>query len=68
MKGDRIVMDRSRLQAAPTFEDNKWPDVASRGWSTAADTYWQSELRSATAPADAETDSPDRSRRRRDRD
>jgi sporulation protein YlmC with PRC-barrel domain len=68
MKGSRIVVDRSRLERAPTFEDNKWPDVASRGWSAGADNYWQGEIRSAIAPPEAETDSPDRSRRRRDRD
>jgi hypothetical protein len=67
-KGSRIVVDRSRLERAPTFEDNKWPDVASRTWSTEVDNYWQGEIRSAIAPPDADIDSPDRSRRRRDRD
>jgi hypothetical protein len=63
MSGNRLVVDRLRLQRAPTLPDNKWPDLANRGWSTEADRYWQSTS-SARAPSGTDVDSPDRSRRR----
>jgi hypothetical protein len=63
LSGSRLVVDRLRLQRAPTFPDNKWPDLANRGWSAEADRYWQGAS-SARAPSGNDVDSPDRSRRR----
>jgi sporulation protein YlmC with PRC-barrel domain len=49
MKGDRIVLDRTRLQNAPSFEESNFPNIASSDWSRSVDRYWQ---RSRTAAAD----------------
>ena len=39
-RGDKIVFDRTRLENAPSFEESNYPNLASAGWSTAADRYW----------------------------
>jgi hypothetical protein len=67
--GDRLLVSRSRLMAAPTFADGKWPDLASGSWSLDADRYWQTpdpSLQTDTT-RDAEV-SPHRSRARPQRD
>jgi len=38
-----IVMDKARLDKAPSFPKSRWPDLASGGWSQQADTYWQTQ-------------------------
>ncbi|MGH8287128.1 MAG: PRC-barrel domain-containing protein [Steroidobacteraceae bacterium] len=47
-RGDKIVVDRTRLENAPSFEESNYPNLASASWSTAADRYWG---RSRTASA-----------------
>jgi sporulation protein YlmC with PRC-barrel domain len=54
MRGDSIVMERSRLQGAPSFEEQQPPNFASETWSREADRYWRSG-RSA-----GEADTPER--------
>jgi sporulation protein YlmC with PRC-barrel domain len=49
MQGERIVLDRTRLQNAPSFEESNFPNIASSDWSRSVDRYWQ---RSRTAAAD----------------
>ncbi|MGQ0834763.1 MAG: PRC-barrel domain-containing protein [Gammaproteobacteria bacterium] len=39
-RGDKIVFERTRLENAPSFEESNYPNLASAGWSTAADRYW----------------------------
>lgn len=52
-RGDKIVFERTRLENAPSFEESNYPNLASAGWSTAADRYWG---RSRTASAEGSTD------------
>jgi sporulation protein YlmC with PRC-barrel domain len=42
MHHQRIVMDQTRLNAAPNFAPEQWPDLKSGNWSDQADQYWKS--------------------------
>jgi sporulation protein YlmC with PRC-barrel domain len=35
-----LNMPRERLEQAPGFDKNKWPDTSQRGWSTEIDQYY----------------------------
>lgn len=38
-------VDQERLQQAPGFDKNNWPDMADEQWSKEVETYWQKETR-----------------------
>jgi sporulation protein YlmC with PRC-barrel domain len=40
MQGDRLVMERSSLERAPSFEKGQWPNLMSNTWSSDVDSYW----------------------------
>jgi sporulation protein YlmC with PRC-barrel domain len=68
-QGNKLVIDRARLEGAPTFEENRWPDMTSHSWSAEADSYWQgpgSPTHSATAP-DNDNSAPSSSQQPKDR-
>lgn len=54
MRGDSIVMERSRLQGAPSFAQGQPPNFANEAWSRETDRYWRN-ARSA-----GEADTPER--------
>lgn len=51
MSGRNLVLQKERLQSAPSFEEGRWPDLASASWSMSADRYWQQQ--GGTAPTRA---------------
>jgi sporulation protein YlmC with PRC-barrel domain len=54
MRGDKIVLEKTRLENAPSFEESNFPNLSSSTWSSAADRYWG---RSRTASADMSSSS-----------
>lgn len=54
MRGDKLVIDRTRLENAPSFEEASYPDMSSSTWSSSADRYWE-RSRSASAEEGADT-------------
>ena len=40
MSGDKIVIDKERLQGAPKLKAGEWRDQSSTGWKTDATHYW----------------------------
>jgi sporulation protein YlmC with PRC-barrel domain len=68
MKDDHLVLDGSKLQDAPSFTPDAWPDLDDPAWSAAADTYWRKAVQAAIAAhPGAPIDSTDRQRGRRSR-
>jgi sporulation protein YlmC with PRC-barrel domain len=68
MKDDHLVLDGSKLQDAPSFTPDTWPDLDDPSWSAAADTYWRKAVQAAIAAhPGAPIDSTDRQRERRSR-
>lgn len=58
MKNNRIVMDQSRLQSAPTVEQGEWRDDPNGSWKMQADQYWgQGRMRSASPETGTESGS-----------
>lgn len=49
MQGNKIVMEKSRLQNAPTLKQGEWRSSDAQ-WRSEADTYWSREIRQAEAP------------------
>jgi len=56
MRGDKLVMDKTRLENAPSFEESSYPDMSSTTWSSSADRYWE-RSRSASAAGASDTGS-----------
>jgi sporulation protein YlmC with PRC-barrel domain len=54
MRGDKIVLEKTRLENAPSFEESNFPNLSSSTWSSSADRYWG---RSRTASADMSSES-----------
>lgn len=68
MKDAHLVLDGSKLQDAPSFTPDTWPDFDDPGWSASADTYWRNAVRAAIAAhPGAPIDSTERQRGRRSR-
>jgi hypothetical protein len=68
MKDDHLVLDGSKLQDAPSFTPDTWPNLDDPAWSAPADTYWRNAVRAAIAAhPGAPIDSTDRQRGRRSR-
>lgn len=51
-----LVLNKERLNGAPSFAPDAWPDVSNPSWSASADSYWTTPI-----------DSPSRARGRRPR-
>jgi sporulation protein YlmC with PRC-barrel domain len=68
MKDDHLVLDGSKLQDAPSFTPDAWPDLDDPAWSASTDTYWRKAVEAAIAAhPGAPIDSTDRQRGRRAR-
>ncbi|HEX5459641.1 MAG TPA: PRC-barrel domain-containing protein [Steroidobacteraceae bacterium] len=68
IKGGRVVLDGAKLQEAPSFAPQAWPNLDNPAWSAAADTYWRKAVRAAIAAhPGAPIDSTTRQRSRRTR-
>ena len=68
IKDGRVVLDGSKLQDAPSFTPQAWPNLDDPGWSGPADVYWRKAVRAAIAAhPGAPIDSTTRQRARRSR-
>jgi sporulation protein YlmC with PRC-barrel domain len=69
MKEGRLVLDGAKLQGAPSFTSDSWPDLDAPSWSAATDTYWRKAVRAAIAAHPGNPiDSTTRQRGRRSRE
>ena len=69
IKDGRVVLDGTKLQAAPSFTPQAWPNLEDPGWSGTADAYWRKAVRAAIAAhPGTPIDSTTRQRGRRSRD
>lgn len=68
MKDGQLVLDGAKLQDAPSFTPDGWPNLDDPAWSHGADTYWRKAVRAAIAAhPGAPIDSTTRRRGRRAR-
>jgi sporulation protein YlmC with PRC-barrel domain len=68
MKDGQLVLDGAKLQDAPSFTPDAWPNLDDRGWSGNTDSYWRKAVRAAIAAhPGAPIDSTTRQRGRRTR-
>jgi sporulation protein YlmC with PRC-barrel domain len=56
MRADKLVMDKTRLENAPSFDESSFPNVTSTTWSSSYDRYWE-RSRSASAAGATDTGS-----------
>jgi len=49
IKDGRVVVDGAKLQEAPSFTPQGWPNLDDPAWSATADTYWRKAVRAAIA-------------------
>lgn len=69
MNGGKLVLDGTKLQSAPSFTADEWPNLQDPGWSAVADAYWRKVARPAvSAHRNAQIDSTARLRARPTRD
>lgn len=69
IKDGRLVLEGAKLQGAPSFTADAWPDLTDPAWSAATDTYWRKAVRAAIAAhPGTPIDPTSRQRGRRDRD
>jgi sporulation protein YlmC with PRC-barrel domain len=69
IKDGRLVLDGAKLQSAPSFTPDAWPNLDDPSWSATADTYWRKAVRAAIAAHPGNPiDSTTRQRGRRARD
>lgn len=69
IKDGRLVLDGAKLQSAPSFTRDAWPNLDDPSWSTTTDTYWRKAVRAAIeANPGAPIDSTSRRRARPSRD
>ena len=43
IQGGNLVAERGRIEKAPTFDEQSWPDMSARTWSAETDRYWGSQ-------------------------
>ena len=68
MKNGHLVLEDSKLQDAPSFTTDAWPNLDDPAWSVGTDTYWRKAVQAAIAAhPGAPIDSTDRHRGRRTR-
>jgi len=69
IKDGRVVLNGTKLQEAPSFTPQGWPNLDDPAWSATADAYWRKAVRAAIAAhPGAPIDSTTRQRARRTRD
>lgn len=69
IKGGRLVLDVAKLQSAPSFTPDAWPNLADPAWSSTTDSYWRKAVRaSIAAHPGTPIDSTSRRRSSRTRD
>jgi hypothetical protein len=69
IKQGRVVLDGAKLQDAPSFTPQEWPNLDDASWSATADSYWRKAVKAAIAAhPGAPIDSTARQRSRRSRD
>lgn len=49
IKEGRLVLDDAKLQGAPSFTPEEWPNLDDPAWSATADAYWRKVARPAVA-------------------
>lgn len=49
IKDGRLVLDGGKLEAAPSFTPDAWPNLDDPDWSAATDAYWRKAVRAAIA-------------------
>lgn len=47
IKDGQLVLDGAKLQSAPSFTQDTWPDLDNPGWSAVTDAYWRKAVRAA---------------------
>jgi len=68
IKDGHVVLDGTKLQDAPSFTPQEWPNIDDPAWSSSADAYWRKAVRAAIAAhPGAPIDSTTRQRGRRSR-
>ncbi len=69
LKDGKLVLDGTKLQGAPGFTADAWPNLDDPRWSAPADAYWRKAVRAAIAAHPGNPiDSTARQRGRRARD
>ena len=69
MKNGRVVLDGAKLQGAPSFTPDTWPNLDDPSWSASTDAYWRKAVRAAVAAHPGNPiDSTERQRGRPTRD
>lgn len=69
IKDERLVLDGTTLQDAPSFTPDAWPNLDDPSWSAVGDAYWRKAVRAAiVAHPGNPIDSTTRQRGRRARD
>jgi hypothetical protein len=69
IKNGRLVLDDAKLQGAPSFTRDAWPNLDDPAWSLTTDAYWRKAVRAAIeAHPGAPIDSTVRQRGRPTRD
>ena len=69
IKEGRVVLDNAKLQSAPSFAPDAWPNLDDPSWSASTDTYWRKAVRAAIAAHPGNPiDSTERQRGRRARE
>ncbi|HEX8756414.1 MAG TPA: PRC-barrel domain-containing protein [Steroidobacteraceae bacterium] len=49
IKDGKLVLDGAKLQGAPSFRPDAWPNLDDPHWSAKADAYWRKAVRAAIA-------------------
>lgn len=49
IRDGRLVLDATKLQSAPSFTADAWPNLDDRGWSAPGDAYWRKVVQAAIA-------------------
>lgn len=49
IKDGRLVLEGAKLQGAPSFAPDAWPNLDNPTWSATTDTYWRKAVRAAIA-------------------
>jgi len=49
IKDGRLVLEDAKLQGAPSFTPDAWPNLDDPAWSATTDSYWRKAVRAAIA-------------------
>ena len=65
IRDGQLVLDGAKLQSAPSFTQDAWPNLDDPSWSAVTDAYWRKAVRAAIeANPGAPVDSTSRQRGR----